>query len=104
MRYRRGWRGRGRPPKPISLSHVPVPTTFTPNIMKDSIPIQLFASELEAMRLVDGEELDQEEAGKRMGVSRGTIWRLVQSGHRKTITALTESRPITITMETKDDL
>jgi len=102
MRYRRGWRGRGRPPKPISLSHVPVPTTFTPNIMKNSIPIQLFASELEALRLVDKEGLDQEEAGKRMGVSRGTIWRLLQSGRRKTITALTENRPITITMETKN--
>lgn len=103
MRYRRGWRGRGRPPKPVSLGQVPTPTTFTPNVIRNSIPVQLFASELEAMRLVDGKGLDQEQAGKQMDISRGTIWRLLQSGRNKIVSALTENRPLVITMEVMNE-
>jgi predicted DNA-binding protein (UPF0251 family) len=40
--------------------------------------------------------LSQEEAGQRMSISRGTIWRLVQSARRKTAQALSEGRPIFI--------
>jgi predicted DNA-binding protein (UPF0251 family) len=54
-------------------------------------------AELEAQRLVDLEGLSQEEAGKRMEVSRGTIWRLVQSARKKTAQALSEGRPLLIT-------
>ncbi len=54
------------------------------------------------MRLVDGEDLDQEEAGKRMGISRGTVWRLLQSARKKVVTALTENRPLTISTESGD--
>lgn len=99
MRYRRGWRGRGRPPKPVSLGQIPAPTTFTPNIMKNSLPVNLLVSELEAMRLVDRQGLDQKEAGKKMGVSRGTVWRLLQAGRKKVVEALTENRPLVIVME-----
>jgi len=53
-------------------------------------------AELEAFRLVDLEGLSQEEAGKRMGVSRGTVWRLLQSARKKTAQALTEGRPLQI--------
>jgi predicted DNA-binding protein (UPF0251 family) len=51
---------------------------------------------LEALRLVDFEGLSQEEAGVKMGVSRGTVWRLVQSARRKTAQALSEGRLIRI--------
>jgi predicted DNA-binding protein (UPF0251 family) len=53
-------------------------------------------AELEAFRLVDLEGLSQEETGQKMGVSRGTIWRLVQSARRKTAQALSEGRPLSI--------
>jgi predicted DNA-binding protein (UPF0251 family) len=53
-------------------------------------------AELEAFRLVDMEGLSQEEAGQKMGVSRGTIWRLVQSARKKAARALSEGRPIYI--------
>lgn len=53
-------------------------------------------AELEALRLVDVEGLSQEEAGKKMGVSRGTIWRLLQEARRKTASALSERRRIDI--------
>jgi predicted DNA-binding protein (UPF0251 family) len=60
-------------------------------------------AELEALRLVDLEGLSQEEAGQRMGVSRGTVWRLVQRARRKTIQALAEGRPIYIVPHTPEN-
>jgi predicted DNA-binding protein (UPF0251 family) len=53
-------------------------------------------AEIESLRLVDLEGLSQEEAGIRMGVSRGTIWRLVQSARKKTAQALSEGRSLEI--------
>jgi predicted DNA-binding protein (UPF0251 family) len=57
-------------------------------------PIYLESAEVEVLRLVDFEGLSQAEAGERMGVSRGTIWRLVQSARKKTAQALSEGRMI----------
>ena len=50
--------------------------------------IPLRQDELEALRLCDLEGLFQEQAGERMGVSRGTVQRLVASARRKTAEAL----------------
>ena len=96
MRHRRGWGGRGRRPKPIMLGAAHQRTSFVPTILKNSNPVELQFSELEALRLVDREGLNQEEAGKAMHVSRGTVWRLLKEGRRKVVTALTEGRPIEI--------
>jgi predicted DNA-binding protein (UPF0251 family) len=52
--------------------------------------------EIEALRLCDGESLTQEEAGARMGISRGTVQRLLESGRRKTISALVDATAIVI--------
>ncbi|MBS7288457.1 MAG: DUF134 domain-containing protein [Candidatus Freyarchaeota archaeon] len=48
------------------------------------------------MRLVDQLDLVQEEAGHRMSVSRGTVWRLLQSGRKKVAQALVEGREIVL--------
>jgi predicted DNA-binding protein (UPF0251 family) len=69
---------------------------FTPTPLRNSEPVFIETAELEAIRLVDMEGLSQEEAGQRMSVSRGTIWRLVQSARKKTAQALTEGRPLRI--------
>jgi len=74
----------------------PPVNSFTPNPSRNLEPIFIEMAELEAFRLVDLEGLSQEEAGRKMGVSRGTIWRLVQSARRKTAQALSEGRPIRI--------
>jgi predicted DNA-binding protein (UPF0251 family) len=71
-------------------------TGLTPNPPRGLVPILIDRAELEAFRLVDLEGLSQEEAGKRMGVSRGTVWRLLQSARKKTAQALTEGRPLQI--------
>ena len=50
--------------------------------------IELQHDELEALRLCDAEGLTQEEAGAGMGVSRGTVQRLVTSGRSKMVNCL----------------
>jgi len=88
---------RGRFPKPVTLGVIPPANSLTPNPAGNLEPIVIDLAELEAFRLVDLEGLSQEEAGQRMGVSRGTVWRLVQSARKKTAQALSEGRPIQIT-------
>jgi predicted DNA-binding protein (UPF0251 family) len=97
-----GWRRRrrrgrkGRFPKPVSIEKVPAIDKFTPTPQGNPEPIYIEPAELEALRLVDLEGLSQKEAGDRMGVSRGTVWRLIQSARKKTSQALTEGRQIYI--------
>ena len=52
------------------------------------------ADELEALRLCDLEELPQTEAALRMGISRGTLQRLLYSAHRQIAFALVRGRSI----------
>jgi len=59
-------------------------------------PVQLGPAELEVLRLIDLLNLSQERAGEKMGTSRGTIWRLLQSARRKVTSALIEGRKIKI--------
>lgn len=49
---------------------------------------ELGLDELEAMRLCDGEGRQQEEAAVVMGISRGTVQRLLESGRKKVIESL----------------
>ena len=57
---------------------------------------RLGLDELEAMRLCDLEGLDQEAAGRRMGVSRGTVQRLLRSGRATVLEALVRSSALVI--------
>lgn len=104
-----GWRRRrrrgrkGRFPKPVSIEKVPTVNKFTPTPQGNPEPVYIELAELEALRLVDLEGLSQEEAGERMGVSRGTVWRLIQSARKKTSQALTEGRQIRIAQFVSED-
>ena len=64
--------------------------------MTDLDTVRLELSELEAMRLCDVERLEQEEAGRRMGISRGTVFRLLKSGRTKLVGAVLQSKAIVI--------
>jgi predicted DNA-binding protein (UPF0251 family) len=94
-RYRRGQRGRF--PKPVNIPNPSKINKFTPQPKITNENIILEPEEIEALRLVDLEGLSQEQAGVQMGVSRGTIWRFLQSAREKVAQALTEGRPIVIT-------
>ena len=60
--------------------------TGTP--LKKLQQITLYRDELEALKLCDFEGLFQQQAGERMGVSRGTVQRILTSARRKTAEAL----------------
>ncbi|MFX1485994.1 MAG: DUF134 domain-containing protein [Promethearchaeota archaeon] len=101
-RWRKGLRRPGRPTKPRTLETPPEIRHFIPAIPKDRLddfpdnPIFLYYDEFEALRLVDLEDLSQEEAGERMDISRGTVWRLIEEGRKKVIQALIEGRELFI--------
>ncbi len=104
--WRWAWRrrgGPGRPPKPRLLAFMPSNITFVPHdqagMPVQAEPIVIRPDELEALRLVYLEGLTQQEASKKMGISRGTLWRLLDSGRKKLVRALTEVRPIILTGE-----
>jgi predicted DNA-binding protein (UPF0251 family) len=54
--------------------------------------------EIEAMYLCDSEGLTQEEAGTRMGVSRGTVQRLLTVARKKIVDALVTASAVSIEM------
>ncbi len=56
--------------------------------LRDLEKINIGHDEMEAMFLCDAENLTQEEAGIRMGVSRGTVQRLIAQARKKTIETL----------------
>jgi uncharacterized protein len=58
--------------------------------------IQLAHDELETLHLCDGEGKTQEEAGASMGVSRGTVQRLLSSARRKVAQALVGQKALAI--------
>ncbi len=58
--------------------------------------VTLSMEELEALRLVDMEGLEQAEAAARMEVSRGTIQRILYSARFKVADALTQGKAISI--------
>jgi predicted DNA-binding protein (UPF0251 family) len=64
--------------------------------MSELRTVRLELSELEAMRLCDLESLHQEAAGRRMGLSRGTVQRLLRRGRAKVLTAILESSALLI--------
>lgn len=56
--------------------------------MRDLEKIVLFKDELETLRLCDMQGLTQEQAGESMGISRGTVQRILSSARKKVATAL----------------
>ena len=58
--------------------------------------ITLDHDELEALVLCDEQELSQEAAGAQMGVSRGTVQRLLTRGRKKVVGALAAGKPLAI--------
>lgn len=58
--------------------------------------VELADDELEAVRLADFEELYQEQAAERMGVSRQTFGLIVARARKKIAEALTQGKAICI--------
>ena len=56
--------------------------------------VALAIDELEALKLCDRDGLTQQEAGLKMGVSRGTVQRILASGRMKVADALSGCKAI----------
>lgn len=56
--------------------------------------VRMEADELEALRLADVEGLHHEEAGTRMGISRATFGRILETARGKAAGALLEGKAI----------
>ncbi len=59
--------------------------------------VLLRPDEIEILRLVDLEGLEQEEAAQRMGISRKTLWKDLHEARKKVIDALVNGKTIEIT-------
>jgi uncharacterized protein len=65
--------------------------------MRDLEIIELTAEEAEALRLSNIEDLEQEEAAKKMNTSRSTFQRILSSANKKVAEALINGKAIKIT-------
>lgn len=92
----RGRRGRCRGPRWIEC--LPPITDFRPQgVPPEELDfVVLTAEELEALRLVDLEGLQQIEAAPRMGVSRKALWMDLKEARRKVAQALVNGKAIRI--------
>jgi predicted DNA-binding protein (UPF0251 family) len=94
QRRRRGRRGRF--PIQPKVQKQPKAKKMKPEPQAKKDPIYLDSAETEVLRLIDLEGMYQEQAGMIMGVSRGTIWRLLMSARKKIVQALFEARPLIV--------
>jgi predicted DNA-binding protein (UPF0251 family) len=106
FRIRRRHGRRGRIPKAVHIARNPVTEGLTPlsksarSLYTESArTLYVDAAEVEAERLVDLEGLSQKEAAEMMGVSRGTVWRLLQAARKKVAQSVVEGRPLLILKE-----
>ena len=87
-----------KPSKPFrrTVSKVPKVDKFIPADlpMTEMEIVNLRIEELEAMRLVDFEGLEQEDAANKMGVSRKTLWKDLKSARKSIIDALINGKVI----------
>lgn len=63
----------------------------------------LSLDQFEALRLCDVDGLDQEAAGRKMGVSRGTIQRLLYSGRKQVLEAILANNAIVINLQESEE-
>jgi predicted DNA-binding protein (UPF0251 family) len=64
--------------------------------LSDIDKIVLYTDELESLKLCDLDGLTQEEAGRKMGVSRGTVQRILENARKKTAQALAECKALVL--------
>jgi predicted DNA-binding protein (UPF0251 family) len=61
--------------------------------------LTIYRDELEAMRLCDLDGMTQDAAGSKMGISRGTVQRLLANARKKVVKAITERKALCIDRE-----
>ncbi len=87
-----------RSKKPRTIAHRPPVAVFKPAGVpaRQLVWITVRLDEYEALRLADGEGLEQEEVAQRLGVSRPTVSRILESARRKVAEALSQGHALAI--------
>ncbi len=86
-----------KPRKIRNVLYPPGTLHFKPvGVSKQSSSVFLTIDEYEAIRLADYEKLKQEEAAKRMNISRPTFTRLIDSARKKISEAIVNGKAIKI--------
>ena len=93
-----------RPCKRRRISGRPNSSYFKPSGIRiiDLEESILTMSEFEAIRLVDLDEVSQEDAGKQMQVSQSTLSRMLKIGRKKIADAIVNGKAIRIEKEILD--
>jgi uncharacterized protein len=77
------------PPRGLVYKPAGVPLESLPRVV-------LLPDELEALRLIDLQDLSQEEAAAAMGVSRSTLQRILNRGRRQVTRALVDGAALVL--------
>ena len=85
-----------RPTKCRRVCSFPEVVEFSPTGETNGEPIVLTVDEFEALRLIDMENLSQEECGAQLGVGRTTAQKIYETARKKTATALVLGRVLQI--------
>ncbi|WOF16734.1 DUF134 domain-containing protein [Methanoplanus sp. FWC-SCC4] len=94
-------RGRGRPRGSRNIEFPYKCNRFVPDetFEPDDEPVILYYDELEALRLVDLNDLDQEQAAASLGISRRTLWTDLHRARKKVADAIVNGKTISIVFE-----
>jgi predicted DNA-binding protein (UPF0251 family) len=89
-------RRRGRPRMNRSIEEGGSPRCYAPqcNANEPSEVISLLPEEIAVLKLIDLQDLEQEQAATALGVSRKTVWRDIHEAHRKIADALIHGKTI----------
>ncbi len=91
----------GRPPKPRKCAcpdRTKVVAIYKPAgvSVNELQTVMLFHDELETLYLCDAQGMTQEQAGLCMGISRGTVQRILSEARRKVAVALVKQQLLSI--------
>lgn len=90
------WRRRGRPRRYRNPSGPQQGRCYAPqcNVDEQKEVVYLFPEEIAALDLIDIQQLSQEEAAFRLGISRKTVWRDVHEARHKIADAIVNGKII----------
>jgi len=87
-----------RPPRQRIVTGQPIATVYKPAGVpaRDLQWVNLTLDEFEAIRLIDGQGLDQQSVAEQMGVSRPTVTRILGAARSKIAVVLTHGQALAI--------
>jgi len=73
-----------------------LPTTIPTDMFRPGEVVELYPEELAALKLIYMDDLEVDEAALKLGLSKATMWRILDSGRRKIVEAIIRLKPVRI--------